>query len=181
MFPQTAARPEEVFIVLPIPHQVLSHFTQLHPSALSAKGVKVVLADLDNTLVSYGSPLPDQTVIQWKEALDKEDITLFILSNSRKAGRVDAFAEALGVPFQSWSGKPKKKGYRKALTTLQAKPEDCLMVGDQIFTDILGATRMGIPSILVEPITLSGNLGRYLRYQVLEAPFRQAGRKQSFL
>ena len=51
------------------------------------------------------------------------------------------------------------------------------MVGDQIFTDILGAKRAGITALLVEPIALKGNPGRYLRYAA-ELPFRAAGRRQ---
>lgn len=166
--------------MLPIPQGIHEDFTSLDPQKLAQKGVRFVLADLDNTLISYAQTHPTPEVIQWKQELDKAGITLFILSNSRKKGRVDVFAEALDVPFQAWSGKPKKKGYRRALDRLQAKPEECLMVGDQIFTDILGATRMNIPAILVQPIQLAGNPGRYVRYYVLEAPFRGAGKKNRY-
>ena len=54
------------------------------------------------------------------------------------------------------------------------------MVGDQIFTDVFGASRAGIVPLLVEPIRLAGNPGRYIRYAV-EAPFRALGRKRRFL
>lgn len=162
-----------------IPSAILEGYDQLEPKKLKAKGIRFLLADLDNTLVSYGETHPTPQVIQWKKALDAEGITLFILSNSRKKGRVDVFAQALDVPFQAWSGKPKKKGYRSALQTLKATPQECLMVGDQIFTDILGATRMGIPAILVKPIHFA-NVGQVLRYHILETPFRLAGKNNTF-
>lgn len=171
--------PEEVPSLLPIPKAVYDDFHALNLQTLKAKGIKVILADLDNTLVAYGDSHPTPQVIQWKKDLDDAQITLFILSNSRKSGRVDVFAQALDVPFQAWSGKPKKKGYRRALERLNVTPQDCLMLGDQIFTDILGATRMNIPAILVKPIMFS-NFGQYLRYHILEYPFRQAGKKNHF-
>lgn len=172
---------EESFLAfLPIPCGVYKNFMEIKPSQLKERGIKVVFADLDNTLVAYGDSHPTKEVEDWKTALEKEGIILFILSNSRKAGRVDVFADALGVAFQAWSGKPKKKGYLKALHRLQVEPKEVVMVGDQIFTDILGATRMGILPIMVEPIKFS-NFGQVLRYYILEAPFRGVGRKRRVL
>lgn len=166
--------------MLPIPQGVYKDFLELQPKKLAEKGIKLVLADLDNTLVAYGATHPTQEVIAWKNALEAEGITLFILSNSRKPNRVDVFAEALGVEFQAWSGKPRKKGFRSALKRMNATVEETIMVGDQIFTDILGATRMGIPALLVRPIYYS-NVGQVLRYKILELPFRSAGRNRRYL
>lgn len=165
---------------LPIPSGVYGDFMAISPEKLREYGVRAVLADLDNTLVAYGESHPTEVVVLWKEALERCGITLFILSNSRKPNRVEVFAEALGVEYQAWSGKPKKKGYRSALARLEMKPEEVVMVGDQIFTDVLGATRMGIVALLVEPIRYS-NFGQILRYMILEAPFRGAGRKRKWL
>mgnify|MGYP002703986462 CR=1 FL=1 len=61
-----------------------------------------------------------------------------------------------------------------------AAPEETVMVGDQIFTDILGANRAGVTPLLVKPIRLAGNPGRYLRYAV-ETPFRLLGKRRPFL
>lgn len=165
---------------LPIPQGIYPDFHALDPKRLAQKGIRLVLADLDNTLVAYGVTLPTPEVIAWKNALKEEGITLYILSNSRRAGRVETFANALNVPYQGWSGKPKKKGYRSALLKTGFTPQQTVMVGDQIFTDILGATRMGITPLLLEPIQLAGNPGRYVRYYLLEAPFRSAGRNRTF-
>lgn len=165
--------------ILPIPHAVYENISEISPQTLANKGIKFVLADLDNTLAGYKSPTPSPQAIAWNEKLQAEGITLFILSNSRKPGRVDAYAQALAVPFQAWSGKPKKKGFKKALDFLQAKPEETVMVGDQIFTDILGARRMHIKALLVQPIHYS-NFGQVLRHHILEFPFRYLGRKNEF-
>ena len=163
-----------------IPKGVYPSFSALDPKALRAKGIKLVLADLDNTLVPYKVPTPNQEVVAWKDALAAEGIQLFILSNSRKPGRAQRFAEALGVPFQGHSGKPKKKGYLRALERMGAKPEETVMVGDQIFTDILGGNNAGVTPLLVKPIRMAGNPGRYLRYAG-ETPFRLIGSRRPFV
>ena len=164
----------------PIPRGVYPSITHISPKALAEKGVKLVLADLDNTLVPYKVTVPPNDVIAWKEALAAAGITLFLLSNSRKPGRAQSFAEKLGIPCQGHSGKPKRAGYRRAMERMGAAPEETVMVGDQIFTDILGANRAGVTPLLVKPIRLAGNPGRYIRYAV-EAPFRLLGRRRPFL
>ncbi|MFI3255128.1 MAG: YqeG family HAD IIIA-type phosphatase [Eubacteriales bacterium] len=167
--------------MLPIPHSFTLDVLTLSPQALKEKGVRLLLADLDNTLVAYGGTEPSENLHAWKKALEEENITLFILSNSRKPGRVEDFAEKLQVPFKTHAGKPKKSAYRDVLEKYQVKPEECLMVGDQIFTDVLGARAMNIPVILVKPLALYDNFGRILRYYVLETPFRTIGKKRKFL
>ena len=129
---------------------------------------------------TYKVPTPNEDVVAWKQALEAEGIQLFTLSNSRKPGRAQRFAEALGVPFQGHSGKPKKKGYLRAMERMGAKPEETIMVGDQIFTDILGGNNAGVTPLLVQPIRLAGNPGRYVRYAV-ETPFRTLGKRRPFV
>ncbi len=163
-----------------IPKAVCTSVTQLEPQALRSKGVRLVLADLDNTLAPYRVLEPSPEITAWRDALAAEGITLFILSNSRKPGRAQTYAQHLGVPFQGHSGKPKRAGYLKAMERMGCRPEETIMVGDQIFTDILGANNAGVASILVEPIRLAGNPGRYLRYAI-ETPFRLLGRRRKFL
>ena len=164
----------------PIPRGVYPSITHISPKALAEKGVKLVLADLDNTLVPYKVAEPPAAVIAWKEALEAQGLRLFLLSNSRKPGRAQKFAEKLGIPYQGRSGKPKKAGYLRAMERMGAKPEETVMVGDQIFTDTLGANNAGVIPLLVEPIRLAGNPGRYIRYAV-ETPFRLLGKRRPFL
>ena len=74
----------------------------------------------------------------------------------------------------------KKGGYLKAMERMGCTPEQTVMVGDQIFTDVLGANRSGVTPLLIRPIRLAGNPGRYLRYWG-EAPFRLLGKRRPFL
>ena len=164
----------------PIPRGVYPSVTHIDPKALAARGIKVVLADLDNTLVPYHVKEVTDEVLAWKKSLDEAGICLFLLSNSRRPGRAQYFGELLDIPWQGWSGKPKKKGYLRAMERMGVTPAETVMVGDQIFTDTLGANNAGVTPLLVEPIRLAGNPGRYIRYAI-ETPFREIGRRRPFI
>ena len=90
--------------ISPIPQGVYPSITALEPKALKEKGIRLVLADLDNTLAPYRVVDPEPAVAAWKKALEEQGIQLFILSNNRESDRVQQFAQALGVPFQKGSG-----------------------------------------------------------------------------
>ena len=154
--------------------------TDISPKLLAAKGIRLVLADLDNTLAPYRVTEPPSTVVAWKQNLEEAGIMLFLLSNSRKPGRAQRFAEKLGIPYQGHSGKPKRAGYLRAMERMGCTSEETVMVGDQIFTDTLGANNAGVIPLLVQPIRLAGNPGRYIRYAV-ETPFRLLGKRRPFL
>lgn len=165
---------------LPIPRGVYQTVAEISPQALAGRGIRLVLADLDNTLALYRAEEPTPQAAAWARALEEQGIQLFLLSNSRKPGRAQRLAEKLGVPFQGHSGKPGRAGYLRAMERMGCRPEETVMVGDQIFTDTLGACRAGVVPLLVEPIRLAGNPGRYLRYAV-ETPFRLLGKRRPFV
>lgn len=154
----------------------------LDGSALAAKGIALLLADLDNTLVPYGVPVPTDEVRAWNERLRMAGVTLFVLSNNRHADRPRIFCEAMDIPFIGHAGKPQTPSFFKAMERVGVKPEQTAIVGDQIFTDILGGNRAGVTTILVKPIRLAGNPGRYVRYAA-ELPFRALsgrGKKEEY-
>ena len=148
---------------------------EISGAALGRRGIRLLLADLDNTLVPYGVPLPDEKLKGWRDELAAHGVTLFILSNNRHESRPRTFAQALDVPYIGHAGKPKTASSVKAMEQMGVAPEQTAIVGDQIFTDVLGGNRAGVATILVKPIRLAGNPGRYLRYAV-EVPFRLLSR-----
>lgn len=163
-----------------VPNRVLECVYDLSPQSLQASGIKLVLADLDNTLAPYGQALPSPALAAWRDALAQCGIQLFVVSNSRKSRRCPDFCSALGVPYVRHAGKPGAKGFHEALSQTGLEPRQALMVGDQIFTDILGANRAGVFSVLVKPIAWGGNPLRRLRY-ALETPFRSLGKRRNHL
>lgn len=165
---------------LPIAQGVYAHIGAIEAKALKEKGIKLVLADLDNTLAAYKSLEPSDRAKAWRDDLKKHGIELFILSNSRKPTRVQEYARRLEVPYLGHAGKPGRKGFLKALEQTGCAPHEAVMVGDQIFTDIMGAGRVGIVPLLVRPIQLAGNPGRYIRYAI-ELPFRSLSKRRPFI
>jgi len=165
---------------IPFPNRFYESVLDIRPEDLRRRGITLLLADLDNTLVPYKTPLPTQELKQWKEELAAGGVELFLLSNSRRPGRPKRFADALGIDFIGHAGKPKQGGYKRAMEHTGRTAEQTAIVGDQIFTDVLGGTLAGITTILVRPIRLAGNPGRYLRYWV-ETPFRIVARRRGKL
>lgn len=151
--------------------RVCDSIYDIEPSALARSGITLLLADLDNTLVPYGVPVPTDAVRRWHQELKAAGVTLFILSNNRHADRPRIFCDALGAPFIGHAGKPKTPSFFQAMERMGVTRAQTAIVGDQIFTDILGGSRAGVTTILVRPIRLAGNPGRYLRYAA-ELPFR---------
>lgn len=158
-----------------IPRYVANSIYDLRPSALRAANIRLVLCDLDNTLIPYEEAHPSPALRAWKEALEAQGVTLYVVSNSRKSRRCPDFCAELGVPCVRHAGKPGRKGFLQALGETGIPAEEAIMVGDQIFTDIWGANRAGVPSVLVKPIAWGRNPLRRVRYAA-ETPFRQLGK-----
>ncbi len=118
--------------------------------ALKKKGIKCLLFDLDNTLVPVKSVVPSKKVQELFISLSK-NFKVIILSNSGKK-RLISFKNALNVDVAYSSRKPNKKKYLKIMQMYNFKEFECAGIGDQLLTDILGANRVGITSILVNPI-----------------------------
>jgi HAD superfamily phosphatase (TIGR01668 family) len=158
-----------------IPRERYGSIYDIDPNELKRRGITLLLLDLDNTIAAYHITAPDAQLIEWVSELREKGIEPFILSNSRKPTRVDDFARLLGVPFMRRAGKPRSAGFHKAMELMGRRVEETAMVGDQIFTDILGANRAGISSLLVKPILLKNPFHR-LRYG-FETPFRLGAKK----
>lgn len=118
---------------------------------LEENGIKGILLDVDNTLINYKEEMEEET-ITWCDNLKKQGIKFCILSNSNKREKIKRTAQKLQIPYVSFAKKPLKLGFRKAKEMLQLSEEEIAVIGDQIFTDILGANRIHMYSILVEPI-----------------------------
>ena len=163
-----------------IPNGYYDSVLDVRPEALTARGITLLLADLDNTLTPYKATAPGEELRAWVKAMTEGGVEVFILSNSRRPARGQRIAEQLGVGFLGHAGKPGRKGFAAAMSRAGRTPAQTAIVGDQIFTDTLGGNRAGVTTLLVRPIRLAGNPGRYLRYAA-ETPFRLAARRRGGL
>lgn len=153
-----------------VPKQLCRSIYTLDLDRLAQRGVRLLLADLDNTLARYSERQPSERLRAWVAEAKAHGITPFVLSNSRKATRADEFCHALDIPYLKHAGKPKRGGFEQALKLNGVTEAQTAIVGDQIFTDILGGNRAGVHTILVQPLAID-NAFRALRYGV-ETPFR---------
>lgn len=118
---------------------------------LKENNINALILDVDNTLIDYDKNLPNET-IDWANKLKKNGVKLYILSNSNKKEKVRTVAEKLGIEYMYFAKKPLKLGFKKVQDILKEKPENIAVVGDQIFTDVVGGNRCKMFTILVEPI-----------------------------
>lgn len=120
--------------------------------SLKNAGIKVILFDLDNTIAAVSAKEPSKKMKDLFEELKNMGLKPIILSNSRKT-RVEPFKDGLLVDAACSSKKPLKIKYKKILDLYNVKPGEVAAIGDQILTDVLGANRMEITSILINPIS----------------------------
>ena len=114
------------------------------------RGFRGLIFDIDNTLVHHGAPA-DEDARALARRLKEIGFSVCLISNNQKE-RVRPFADALGVSYLENAHKPSRKGYMAALRRIGCGKKEAVFIGDQIFTDIYGANRAGIYSILVNPL-----------------------------
>jgi len=119
---------------------------------LKESGIKGILLDLDNTLLDWSQTYVPKKVKEWVNKLKAEGFLVCIVSNN-KAKRIKRCSDQLGVPAVWGHYKPFSKAFKKGMAFTQTFPDETAVVGDQIFTDILGAKRLGMFAILVKPMS----------------------------
>ena len=117
---------------------------------LYRRGYRGILFDVDNTLVPHGAPATPESVELFARLHGIGFATCLISNN--KEPRVTPFADAMGTIYVYKAGKPSRRGFLEGMEKMGTSKEDTLFIGDQIFTDVWGANRTGIYSILTEPI-----------------------------
>jgi len=118
---------------------------------LSSRGIKAFIIDLDNTTTHWNSNQLTPEVIEWFTRLKEQGLKACFLSNNGEE-RVLGVAGILGIPYVFRAQKPRRGGYRRAMQVMGTTVADTAVIGDQIYTDILGGNRTGLFTILVKPI-----------------------------
>lgn len=133
------------------PTYVFNDITGITVSFLREKCIKGIVLDIDNTLTTHNNPIPPDSSMQWLENAKNAGIKLIIVSNN-KPERVVPFAELLDLEFVANGKKPLTTGINKAVKKLGLEKRYIAAIGDQIFTDIIGANLSGIRSCFVFPM-----------------------------
>lgn len=151
-----------------LPRHMTRSLTDVTPEFLHDRNIRLLMLDFDNTIVPYTTNIPTPEMDAWLKKMNASDITVCIVSNSHST-RVPKFCAEYGLPCITHAAKPFHKGIRECLNRFGIPASQAALVGDQIFTDTLGANGCGAASILVEAIN-NHNFWLKARH-VLEMPF----------
>lgn len=111
-----------------------------------------MLLDVDNTLLPWKGMKFPETTLEWIRRCKQVGLALCIVSNTRNRPRLKILSEKLGIPHATGRMKPSRDAFHDAIRITGVPARETIMIGDQLFTDVWGANRMGIPTIWVQPM-----------------------------
>ena len=143
--------PFKKYLSLIFPDEEYSSVFEIEYKELKKSGVEAIIFDFDNTLSTWKNKILTDEVLELLKKLEGMGFKVGILTNSKLRG-LDEIKENSDYPIVYDASKPRSKGFKELLNRLKVEPEKSVMIGDQIFTDMLGANRLSMKTILVSPI-----------------------------
>lgn len=134
------------------PDLILHSVLDIDFAKLRQLGIKGLLVDIDNTLVAWEDSLVDDAFRAWINGAKEAELRLCIVSNALEE-RTRTFSQSLGIPAVGRAMKPLNSAFLRGLTLLNLSAEEVAVVGDQLFTDIFGGNRLGMFTILINPLS----------------------------
>lgn len=154
---------------------MFGNFRDVTPQLLKKLGIRYLICDIDNTLVTYDDPKPTDNVCWWFHMLYQSGIKVGLVSNNDQE-RVDLFNSELEYVAYAKAGKPFTKKLKQAMADMGATPAETALLGDQLLTDAAAGNRAGLYTIIVPPIKDKRSLFfRFKRW--LEVPYVKKYRK----
>ena len=132
------------------PRHWLKNVLSINKEFLEKNGIDALILDLDNTLSMHGDPAAEEGIPEWLDDMRALGVKIVVVSNNTNK-RVAPLARKLGLPFVANGAKPLTIGISRALRYLGTDRKRTAVVGDQIFTDVMGGNFAGMPTVLVEP------------------------------
>ncbi len=133
------------------PYRIFDTYRDVTPEFCRENGIKAIISDIDNTLVTYDDAEPTPEVMAWYLALKESGVSVAFVSNNDRE-RVETFNRSVGTFALAKSGKPLTGGVKEAMSALGGDKTNTVLLGDQLLTDIMAANRFGIRGIAVPPI-----------------------------
>lgn len=129
------------------PRVRIDKMTDITPQMLRNAGIKALLLDIDNTMTTHNNPVPAEGVQDWIDRMKAMGFRLMIVSNNN-GERVSKFSRLVGLEYEGSAKKPLAVGLRRACRRLEVQPSETAVVGDQIFTDIIGGNLLGAYTVM---------------------------------
>ena len=133
------------------PNEYFDKIDKITIEYLQKNKIKALILDMDNTLINVKEEMPEN-IENWAKGLKGQGEKLIIVSNSNKKSKIEKTANKIGIKYIVFAKKPLKSGLKKAMKILGEKPENIAVVGDQIFTDIIGGNRCKMKTILIDSL-----------------------------
>lgn len=124
----------------------------IEPVGLRQKGIQALVIDLDNTMIPRDTEHTTEELHAWIDLAKEAGLSICVLSNNRHV-RVSKIAAKLDVPMLAMAGKPSKRAFKRAMALINSASNKTAVIGDQMFTDVLGGRRAGLRTILVKPLS----------------------------
>lgn len=166
-----------IFEKLLTPDFMFASYSEVTPEFLSSIGVRALICDIDNTLVTYDDARPTDALHRWFRDMESAGVKIAFVSNNHPE-RVGEFNRELGYVAFPDAKKPSGRFYALAAAELGVKRSDCAALGDQLLTDAAAAHRFGIPVIIVPPIKDKTSLF-FRAKRLLEKPYIKKFRRRA--
>ena len=150
-----------------IPDRYVKNAYIIDYEKLYDNGFRGIIYDIDNTLTGHGKPAEQRTIAHFKKLKEMGFLVCFLSNNGRE--RVELFNEKIGAYYICNAKKPSLGGYEKAMKKMGTNKENTLFIGDQIFTDIWGAKKAGLFSILTKRLYFHEEIQIHLK-RIIEKP-----------
>ena len=134
-----------------MPNDYVQSVFQIDIEKLANSGFKGIITDLDNTLVGWDVKTPTKEIQEWFKKANDLGLTITIVSNNNEK-RVSVFSKDSDVDFIFKARKPMGRAFKKAIQHMNIKPEETIVIGDQMLTDVLGGNNNGLYTIMVVPV-----------------------------
>lgn len=159
------------------PKSYFNNILDIDNNFLSKNNIKAILLDIDNTILDTDNNMLEG-IEDWVKNAQEHGIKFCILSNTNKKRKAERMSKILDIPFIYFAKKPLKFGFKKAKKIVQEENnQNIAVIGDQVLTDVLGANRCKMYSILVAPLKDSDiwvtKLNRLLEKQILKKYFKK--------
>lgn len=154
-----------------IPKMYKKNIFDVNYEKLKKNGIKCILFDLDNTLLTVNSNKIDKKIGNFINKL-KKDFSIYVISNNSNKKRLEIVTNTLDIPYIYFALKPLSFGFKKIIKKYGYKPNEMCIIGDQIVTDVLGGNRIGIFTILIEPLESKElkitSINRFLERKIIQ-------------
>jgi uncharacterized protein len=140
---------------------------ELTPELLSRYQIEGMILDVDDTIVPIGTSTAQPELTAWIEEI-RQVVPLWLVTNNPSEVRIGAIAESLSLPYFLSAAKPSRRKLRQAAEAMSLHPDRVAMVGDRVFTDVLAGNRIGMFTILIEPIVEADSIPGFKLIRTIE-------------